>query len=300
MLIRRALLRSKRGSSFPSDRANDLPERISTRSGRDVHLAEDPHDAKSAVRDPYVAFLDRQAEVFRDQRRSGFTRLGLKPVQAVLDAGCGPGTDTFDLEEFVMPGGRVVGVDSNEVMIAVARWRATVRGSQAQFMLNDVCALELPDETFDLARCVMLLLHVRDPATALGEMIRVLRPGGQLVCIDVDRQMIAVDATDVDLADRVLRGRFVELHPRMGTQLRGLFVSAGLDQVQVEAITEVSTSWSQFTALLGSSVFDSALSRGVATREELDELKSDLEARDAQGRFFSCATRMRCSGVKPK
>jgi hypothetical protein len=29
-------------------------------------------------------------------------------------------------------------------------------------------------------------------------------------------------------------------------------------------------------------------------------LKSDLEARDAQGRFFSCATRMRCSGIKPK
>jgi hypothetical protein len=98
----------------------------------------------------------------------------------------------------------------------------------------------------------------------------------------------------------VLRGGFVELHPQMGRQLRGLFVSAGLDRVQVEVISEVSTSWSQFTALLGSSVFDSALSRGVATREEIDELKSDLEARDAQGRFFSCAARMRCSGIKPK
>jgi SAM-dependent methyltransferase len=265
-----------------------------------VHLAEDPHGAKSGDRDPYVAFLDHQAEVFRDQRRSGFTRLGLKPGQAVLDAGCGPGTDTFDLEELVMPEGRVVGVDSSELMIAIARRRAIASGSQAQFMLSDVCALELPDETFDLARCVMLLLHVRDPASALDEMVRVLRPGGQLVCIDVDRQMVAVDATDVGLAERVLRGRFVELHPRIGSQLRGLFVSAGLDQVQVEVITEVSTSWSQFTALQGPSVFDSALSRGVATREELDELKSDLEARDAQGRFFSCATRMRCSGIKPK
>jgi SAM-dependent methyltransferase len=254
----------------------------------------------SGGRDPYVGFLDRQAEAFRDQRRSGFTRLGLKSGQAVLDAGCGPGTDTFELEELVMPGGRVVGVDSSEVMIAVARQRAIVRGSEAQFMLNDVCALELPDETFDLARCVMLLLHVRDPASALDEMLRVLRPGGQLVCIDVDRQMVSVDATDVGLAERVLRGRFVELHPRMGRQLRGLFVSAGLDQIQVEAITDVSTSWSQFTALLGSSVFDSALSRGVATREELDELQSDLEARDAEGRFFSCSTRMRCSGIKPK
>jgi SAM-dependent methyltransferase len=263
-------------------------------------LAKDPHGAKSAGGDPYVAFLDRQAEVFGDQRRSGFTRLGLKPGQAVLDAGCGPGTDTFDLEELVMPGGRVVGVDSSEVMITVARQRAIASGSQAQFMLSDVCALELPDETFDLARCVMLLLHVRDPASAIDEMVRVLRPGGQLVCIDVDRQMSAVDATDVDLAERVLRGQFVELHPRMGTQLRGLFVSAGLGQVQVEAITEVSTSWSQFTALLGSSVFDSALSRGVATQEEIDEMKSDLETRDAEERFFSCATRMRCSGIKPK
>jgi SAM-dependent methyltransferase len=264
----------------------------------DVHLPEDLDGAKSGGRDPYVAFLDRQAEVFRDQRRSGFARLGLQPGQAVLDAGCGPGTDTFDLEKLVMPGGHVVGVDSSEAMIAAARERAIAIGSQAQFILSDVCALELPDESFDLARCVMLLLHVREPASALDEMVRVLRPGGQLVCIDVDRQMIAVDATDVGLAQRVLRGRFVELHPRMGTQLRGLFVSAGLDQVKVEVITEVSTSWSQFAAILGSSVFDSALSRGVATREEIEELKSDLQARDAQGRFFSCATRMRCSGIK--
>jgi SAM-dependent methyltransferase len=218
----------------------------------------------------------------------------------VLDAGCGPGTDTFDLEELVMPGGRVVGVDSSEVMIAAARQRAIATGSRAEFMLNDVCALELPDETFDVARCVLLLLHVSDPVSAVAEMVRVLRPGGQLVCIDVDRQMVAVDATNVDLAERMLRGRFVELHPRMGRQLRGLFVSAGLDQVQVDVIAEVSTSWSQFTALQGSSVFDSALSRGVATREELDELKSDLEARDAQGRFFSCTARMRCSGIKPR
>jgi len=264
-------------------------------------MREAPLDPGHVAPAQYVAFLDRQAEVFRDQRRTGNARLGLRPGQAVLDAGCGPGTDTFDLEELVLPGGRVVGVDSSEAMIAIARQRSIARGSQAQLMVSDVCALELPDEAFDLVRCVLLLLHVRDPAAALCEMVRVLRPGGQVVCIDVDHQMDALDATDVGLAERVHRGRFADLqNPRIGRQLKGLFVAAGLVQVQVEVLTEVSTSWSQFIALPGPSVFDRALARGDATQAELDELKSDLEARDAEGRFFACAVRMRCSGIKPE
>jgi len=264
-------------------------------------MREGPLDPGHAAPGQYMAFLARQAEVFRDQRRAGFARLGLRPGQAVLDAGCGPGTDTFDLEELVMPGGRVVGVDLSEEMIAAARQRAVARGSHAQLLVSDICALDLPDETFDLARCVLLLLHVRDPAAALSEMVRVLRPGGQVVCIDVDHQMDALDATDLRLAERVLRGRFADRqNPRIGRQLRGLFVAAGLVQVQVEVISEVGTSWSQFTALMGPGAFDRALERGDATQEELDELTSDLQTRDADGRFFSCAVRMRCRGFKPE
>lgn len=250
-----------------------------------------------------VAFLDRQAEVFREQRRVELARLGLRPGQVVLDAGCGPGTDTFELEGLVASGGRVVGVDASEMMIEVARQRAVACDSAAEFVVGDVRALDLPDATFDLVRCVFVLLHVENPGDAVRELTRVLRPGGRLVCIDFDHQMDAVDATDVALAERVFRGRFAELrNPRIGRQLRGLFVAAGLVKVDVEVTTEVITSWADLNALEvrgRPTVVEQAALRGIATRDELAALQADLEARDAAGRFFACGVRMRCSGLKP-
>jgi SAM-dependent methyltransferase len=263
-------------------------------------MREEPTWAPLTDPNEAVTFLDRQAVVYRDQRMAGFARMGLRPGEAVLDAGCGPGTDTFELEKLVGPSGRVVGVDSSEAMIAAAHDRANARDSQAEFILADICSLELPDETFDLARCVLLLLHLKEPAAALTEMVRLLRPGGRIVCIDVDHQMDALDATDTALAERILRNRFAQLqNPRMGRQLRGLFIASGLEEVQVEVITDVSTTWTQFSTLSGPGLFDSAAVRSDATVQELEALKADLKERDAQGRFFACEVRMRCSGIKP-
>jgi trans-aconitate methyltransferase len=51
-------------------------------------------------------------------------RIALAQGEAVLDVGCGPGTDVFDMVELVGPAGRLVGLDASEVMIAEARRRA--------------------------------------------------------------------------------------------------------------------------------------------------------------------------------
>jgi len=260
-------------------------------------------DSSSADADAYVAFLDQQAAVFEGQRRAGLARLDLRPGDAVLDAGCGPGTDSFEIESFVLPGGRVVGVDVNGSMIEVARRRAEARQSVVEFSIGDVCRLDYCDDTFDVVRCVLLLLHVDDPEAAVLEMVRVLRPGGRLVCIDVDHQMDAIDATNLPLAERILRGRFEGLrNPRIGRQLRGLLAGAGLAEVDVEVLTQVSTSWADFNALSGEhrpTIFDFAVGSGVASAEEVEALEGDLRTRDSQGRFFACALRMRATGTKP-
>jgi ubiquinone/menaquinone biosynthesis C-methylase UbiE len=54
-------------------------------------------------------------------------RLALTPGEAVLDVGCGPGTDPFDMAELVGPAGSLVGLDASEVMIDEARRRAAER-----------------------------------------------------------------------------------------------------------------------------------------------------------------------------
>lgn len=163
--------------------------------------------------------------------------------------------------------------------------------------------LDYSADTFDLARCVLVLLHVDDADKAIREMVRVLRPGGRLVCIDVDHQMDALDATDVELAEKVLRGRFEGLrNPRIGRQLRALLVGAGLIDVDVEALSQVSTSWADFEAVAGQhspTMFDVAVETGVASVLEVAALEDDLRARDREGRFFACAVRMRACGTKP-
>ena len=266
----------------------------------DVALGGDDSGGAAA----YMAFLERQAEVFKVEREASLARLGLHPGQVILDAGCGPGTDTFSIETLVSPGGRVVGVDSSEAMIGVARQRGAQRASGAEFLVGDVRSLEVAADTFDLARCVLLRLHVDDPGPAVAEMARVVRPGGRVICVDVDHQMDAVDAGDLELAERVFRGRFAQVqNPRIGRQLRGLFIAAGLVDVDIEVLTKVSRSWGEFNALAdptGPSLFDQAVARGDASRAEVDALEADLLDRHADGRFFACAVRMRCSGAKPE
>ena len=75
-------------------------------SGRefsDVDAAADPTRL--------VSYLDHVAGQVRDLKRRGYAHLDLKAGAAVLDVGCGPGTDVFGLEAIVGPAGRAAGVD---------------------------------------------------------------------------------------------------------------------------------------------------------------------------------------------
>src|SRR5262249_44921155 len=111
-------------------------------------------------------------------REAAFFLPHLRPGMALLDCGCGPGSITVGLAEAVAPG-RVVGVDREPKALAVARAQAAGRGvTNVRFEEGDVHALPFADATFDAAFAHALLEHVRDPAAALAELYRVVKPGG--------------------------------------------------------------------------------------------------------------------------
>lgn len=91
----------------------------------------------------------------------------------ILDAGCGTGRLAAALAS---AGARVVGLDADEGMLAVARRR--VRGP---LVAGDVTRLPFRDGAFDLAVAVTVLEFVADPDRAFAELVRVLRPGGRVV-----------------------------------------------------------------------------------------------------------------------
>ncbi len=106
----------------------------------------------------------------------------LAPGERVLDVACGTGLVTFDAARAVGARGQVFGIDLSGQMVDAARRRAqALRLPHVGFARMDAEVLALPDASFDVALCALGLMYVPDPARALHEMHRVLRPGGRLV-----------------------------------------------------------------------------------------------------------------------
>jgi ubiquinone/menaquinone biosynthesis C-methylase UbiE len=104
--------------------------------------------------------------------------LEAEPVGTALDAACGTGRHTEKLAEL---GHYVIGVDTSEEMLAVARQK--VRSAEfRQGLLED---LPLEDASVDLVTCSLALTHVAELAPVMKEFARVLRPGGRVVLSDI-------------------------------------------------------------------------------------------------------------------
>jgi len=104
----------------------------------------------------------------------------LQPGARVLDVACGTGVVTRAAAEQVGPTGSVTGIDVAPDMIAVAK-TIPAGGAPITWQEADAASLPLPDEFYDVGLCQMGLMFMEDRAGALGELHRVLTPGGRVV-----------------------------------------------------------------------------------------------------------------------
>ena len=95
-----------------------------------------------------------------------------------LDVGSGPGNVTASLARAAGPDGLALGVDISEPMLARAV-RAEA-GPNVGFLRADAQRLPFRDETFDAVVSIAMLQLIPEPAAALAEMVRVLRPGARM------------------------------------------------------------------------------------------------------------------------
>jgi len=198
---------------------------------RQVDRTKDP--------DFFVRFMDEAQKPagIQASKRLMLEGMSLAPGQAVLEVGCGPGTDVFDLVDIVGPDGRLVGLDASEAMIAEARRRASERQLPVTFEVGEVQALPFPDAAFDACRAARLLEHLPDAARALSEMARVTRSGGRVVVFDLDWDTLIIDHPDkqttrtivLSYADSIRNGW-------IGRQLPRLFKEQGLEVLSVDPV----------------------------------------------------------------
>jgi ubiquinone/menaquinone biosynthesis C-methylase UbiE len=104
--------------------------------------------------------------------------LNIPPGGTALDVGSGPGNVTASLARAAGTGGLALGVDISKPMLA--RAVRAESGPQVGFIRADAQRLPLRDNTVDAVVSLAVLQLIPDPAAALAEMARVLRPGGRL------------------------------------------------------------------------------------------------------------------------
>jgi ubiquinone/menaquinone biosynthesis C-methylase UbiE len=108
-------------------------------------------------------------------------RVGIQPGERVLELGPGPGAFTVDAARRVGPEGRLIAVDVQPKMIARVEARVRAAGlDNVETHVRSAYDLPLEDESVDRAFLVTVLPEIPDPARALEELRRVLKPGGVL------------------------------------------------------------------------------------------------------------------------
>jgi len=108
----------------------------------------------------------------------------IEPDLRVLDVACGAGEPAISIATKLNGTGAVIGIDISAEPLKVAEGRAAQRGlKNVSFQLADVHQLPFEDASFDRVTSRLGVMFFSDLPKALGELRRVLKPGGQLTAV---------------------------------------------------------------------------------------------------------------------
>ena len=123
----------------------------------------------------------RIEEVATPVREWLIRELAPKPGDTVLELACGAGDTGFDAAAAVGANGRLISTDFSPSMVEATRRRGAERGMEnVEFRVVDAQRIDLDDDSVDGVLCRFGYMLMPDPAAAMSETRRVLRPGGRV------------------------------------------------------------------------------------------------------------------------
>ena len=229
----------------------------------------------------------------------------LKPESGLrwVDVGCGNGAFTELIFNHFAPT-EVHGIDPSEAQLDFARTRPGAR--TAKFQLGDAMALPFSDDSFDVAVMALAIYFVPDPAKGVAEMVRVVRPGGQIAAFVWD--VVAGKATATPIQSEMVAmgytpSRQPSAHASRIEALHELWVDAGLDAIETREI-DVQRTFEDFDDFWTTTLLIPVLRPTFAAMPSKDReiLKARVRERlpaDATGRITYEARANAVKGRKP-
>ncbi len=144
-------------------------------------LREKEHDADSFFAGAAGEWDRLRSELYGTQFTIDALLALLPGDQVIADLGCGTGAMIAQLAPYTK---RAIGIDNSAAMLKAAR-RRTADFDNVTLKRGDLADLPIDSATCDAALCILALTYVADPQRCLAEMVRILRPGGRAIIVDL-------------------------------------------------------------------------------------------------------------------
>jgi ubiquinone/menaquinone biosynthesis C-methylase UbiE len=239
------------------------------------------------IEDERVARYE-QMFVWRPEQDALIAPARIEIGQHVLDFGCGPGFMAMALAEKVGAAGRVCGADINARFVADATARAAERKLN-WLSFHHVTSPRLPfaDSVFDRGLAKNVLEYVPDLAGSLGELHRVLKPGGRVHIIDSDWGFVIVEPWGKATVDRFFAAAAPAFkEPYIGRKLPAALTHAGFRDIEIRLLPIIDRDGRLKLVLRNMQSYI----RTFATLPdaEVADLMGDVDRAVAAGTYFGC------------
>jgi ubiquinone/menaquinone biosynthesis C-methylase UbiE len=194
-----------------------------------------------------------------------------------IEVGCGNGAFTEELIAHCAPL-EVTAIDPSEGQLSFARTRPAAK--LAQFRQADAQALPFPDRSFDAAAMALVITFIPEPAKAVAEMARVVRPGGLIATYMWDTLAGGVPLAPVGKAFKAMGKEYARVSSDASKRevMQSLWQAAGLQEIETREI-RIPVTYSSFEDFCESNLVPIGPAGQVLkamSASELKELKDRL------------------------